>query len=436
MSERKTATRSSAFCRALLALTTVACVACGAPEGSADRSRGSTEGAGTSADQPEVVPGVEVLLADSVDLVRGRRAGLITNQTGIARSGESSVDLLHGSEAVELVALFSPEHGIRGEAEAGERVADEVDERTRLPVHSLYGDTRRPTPSMLEGVEVLLFDIQDVGARYYTYVSTMGLAMEAAAERDIPFVVLDRPNPITGARVQGNVLDTAHASFVGRYPVAMRHGMTVGEIARLVRRRRIPDLELHVVPARGWRRSLWYDETGLPWVAPSPNMRELTTAIHYPGTCLFEGTNLSVGRGTDRPFEQIGAPGLDGAALARSLNRRGLEGVRFEAVTFTPADPGDGKFGGETVDGVRFVLTDRRVYDPTRAGVAALLEARRLAGDRWRWRREHFDRLAGTDRLREAVERGETLSEITERWDEERGRFVAARDSFLIYAER
>lgn len=436
MSERKTATRSSAFCRALLALTTVACVACGAPEGSADRSRGSIEGAGASADRHEVVPGVEVLLADSVDLVRGRRAGLITNQTGITRSGESSVDLLHGSEAVELVALFSPEHGIRGEAEAGERVADEVDDRTGLPVHSLYGDTRRPTPSMLEGVEVLLFDIQDVGARYYTYVSTMGLAMEAAAERDIPFVVLDRPNPITGARVQGNVLDTAHASFVGRYPVAMRHGMTVGEIARLVRRRRIPDLELHVVPARGWRRSLWYDETGLPWVAPSPNMRELTTAIHYPGTCLFEGTNLSVGRGTDRPFEQIGAPGLDGAALARRLNRRGLEGVRFEAVTFTPADPGDGKFGGETVDGVRFVLTDRRVYDPTQAGVAALLEARRLAGDRWRWRREHFDRLAGTDRLREAVERGETLSEITGRWDEERGRFVAARDSFLIYAER
>lgn len=413
--------RSVLWCL-LWALTTAAC------------------GTGEEADAPgreggdrAVVPGVEVLLSDSLHLVRGRRVGLITNQTGIARSGESSIDLLDGAGGVELVALFSPEHGIRGEADAGAAVESGRDGKTGLPVHSLYGETRKPTAGMLEGIDVLLFDIQDVGARYYTYVSTMGLAMEAAAEHGLAFVVLDRPNPVGGRLVQGNVLDPAHASFVGRYPVAMRHGMTVGEMARFVRARRTPELELHVVPARGWERDRWFDETGLPWVAPSPNMRGLATATHYPGTCLFEGTNLSVGRGTDRPFEQVGAPWLDATRLAERLNGRGLPGVRFEAVTFTPGDPSDGKFGGETVRGVRFLATDREVYDPTLAGAAALLEARRAAGARWAWHREHFDRLSGTDRLREGVEAGEPLEEIAERWREQRRAFRAVRDSFLIY---
>ena len=406
----------------LWALTTAAC-------GSVEEADRPERGAGNET----VVPGVEVLLSDSLSLVRGRRVGLITNQTGVARSGRSSIDLLARPDGVRLVALFSPEHGIRGEAEAGAAVEGEVDEKTGLPVHSLYGDTRKPTAGMLEDVDVLLFDIQDVGARYYTYVSTMGLAMEAAAEQGLPFVVLDRPNPVGGRLVQGNVLDTGHASFVGRYPVAMRHGMTVGELARFIRARRTPGLELHVVPARGWERGRWFDQTGLPWVAPSPNMHDLTTATHYPGTCLFEGTNLSVGRGTDRPFEQIGAPWLDAEELADRLSARGLEGVRFETVVFTPEDPGDGKFGGRAVRGVRFVATDRRTYDPTLAAVAALLEARRLAGDRWRWRRSHFDRLAGTERLRASVEEGERLEAVAERWRGQRRAFRAVRDSFLIY---
>lgn len=406
----------------LWALTTAAC---GAGEESPPADGG--------ADDPGAVPGVEVLLSDSLGLVRGRQAGLITNQTGVARSGESTIDLLDRAEGVELVALFSPEHGIRGEADAGAEVESEVDPETGLPVHSLYGDTRRPTPQMLEGVDVLLFDIQDVGARYYTYVSTMGLAMEAAAEHGLAFVVLDRPNPVGGRLVQGNVLDTAHATFVGRYPVAMRHGMTVGELARFIRARRTPGLELHVVPARGWERDRWFDETGLPWVAPSPNMRDLSTATHYPGTCLFEGTNLSVGRGTERPFEQIGAPWLAAGELAERLNGRDLPGVRFEAVTFAPEDPSDGKFGGRTVRGVRFVATDREAYDPTLAAVAALLEARRLAGDRWTWHRSHFDRLAGTERLRASVEEGEELAAVAERWRTARRDFRAVRDSFLIY---
>lgn len=407
----------------LSALTTT--TACGTSE-DGPRSDG--------ADEPAAVrPGVEVLVSDSLSLVEGRRVGLITNQTGVDRSGESSIDLLDRAAEVELVALFSPEHGIRGEADAGAEVESTVDDETGLPVHSLYGDTRKPTAEMLEGLDALMFDIQDVGARYYTYVSTMGLAMEAAAEHGLEFVVLDRPNPVGGHRVQGNVLDTSHASFVGRYPVAMRHGMTVGELARFVRARRTPALELHVVPARGWERDRWFDETGLPWVAPSPNMRSLTTATHYPGTCLFEGTNLSVGRGTDRPFEQIGAPWLDAPELASRLNRRQLPGVRFDTVTFTPEDPSDGKFGGRTSRGVRFVATDREAYDPALAGAAALLEARRLAGDRWSWHREHFDRLAGTELLRISIEEGESLEAIADRWAAGRSDFRAVRDSFLIY---
>lgn len=383
--------------------------------------------------QADVRPGVEVLLRDSIGLVAGRRVGLVTNHTGVDRQGRSTIDRLARDGSVRLVALYSPEHGIRGEEGAGEAVAGARDPRTGLPIHSLYGETRKPTPASLEGVEALVFDIQDVGARYYTYVSTMALAMEAAAEQGLPFVVLDRPNPLGGRLVQGNVLDTAYASFVGRHPVPMRHGMTVGELARLINDRHGVGVELHVVPARGWTRDQWFDETGLPWVAPSPNMPSLASATHYPGTCLFEGTNLSVGRGTDRPFQQVGAPWLDGRELARRLERRPLQGVRFRPVRFTPRDPGDGKYGGREVRGVRFVVTDRHRYDPTRAAVAALLEARRLAGDKWTWRTRHFDRLAGGDRLRRTVDAGRPLEEIVGPWAEEREAFRDVRTDYLLY---
>ena len=266
-----------------------------------------------------VRPGIEVLLSDSIALVRGRRVGLITNHTGRDRSGTPSIDLLAGHPEVELVALYSPEHGIRGSAEAGVRVAGSVDERTGLPVHSLYGETRTPTAEMLEGVEVLLFDIQDVGARYYTYLSTMALAMEAAGEHGIPFVVLDRPNPIGGDPVQGNVLDPGFASFVGLYPIPMRHGLTAGEFARMAVGEFGVQVELSVAVADGWRRTMPFEDTGIPWIAPSPNMPSVESALHYPGTCLFEGTPISVGRGTDRAFQLVGAPWLDGEELARRL---------------------------------------------------------------------------------------------------------------------
>ncbi len=418
-----------------LVLVVAACG--GAEESGAEAGSASSAGADAAtatSGEAAVVPGLEVLLSDSLHLVRDLRVGLVTNHTALARDGTHAIDLLDGSDAVELAALYSPEHGIRGEAEAGEKVASGRDARTGLPIHSLYGDTRKPTPEMLEGVEVLLFDIQDIGARYYTYVWTMALAMEAAGEAGIPFVVLDRPNPIGGVKVQGNVLDPAFASFVGLYPVPMRHGMTPGELARLLRAEHGVRAELHVVPAAGWHRGARFPETGLPWVAPSPNMPSLESALHYPGTCLFEGTNLSVARGTERPFQQIGAPWLDGEELARRLDARALPGVRFEAVRFTPENPGDGKFGGTEVLGVRFHRTGPE-YDPTRAAVAALVEARRLAGEDWAWRPGHFDRLAGTDALRTGIEAGRGAGELTAGWDEQLEGFRDRRARHLIYPD-
>ncbi len=408
-------------------LLAVNLVARGGRESAVDASGGAgAQAAG------EARPGIEVLLADSIHLVEGRRAGLVTNHTGIDRRGVSTIDLLHRDARLELVALYSPEHGIRGEAEAGELVDSGMDASTGLPIHSLYGATRKPTPEMLEGVEVLLFDIQDIGARYYTYVYTMALAMEAAGEAGIPFVVLDRPNPIGGAEVQGNVLDPAFASFVGMYPIPMRHGMTPGELARLFQGEFGVDVELGVAPLSGWSRSDWFTDTGLPWVAPSPNMPSVESARHYPGTCLFEGTNLSVGRGTPIAFQQIGAPWLDGEALAANLTAYGLPGVRFEAVRFVPENPGDGKHGGVEVGGVRLVATDPG-YDPTEAAAAALIEAAALSGDRWEWREAAFDRLAGTDRLRLAVEAGASLEEVRAAWQPDLIEFRRVRERYLLY---
>lgn len=386
-------------------------------------------------------PGNEGLMADSSHLVAGRRVGLITNHTGLTRNQTHAVDHLR-SQDVEIVALFAPEHGIRGTVAepasggTGDQagwVESGVDEITGLPVRSLYGEALKPTPEMLSDIEVLLFDIQDIGARYYTYVSTMALAMQAAAENGIPFVVLDRPNPISGDLVQGNVLEPEHSSFVGLYPVPMRHGMTAGELARMFNDHFEVGVELHVVPTAGWERDAWFDQTGLPWVNPSPNMPSLESATHYPGTCLFEGTNLSVGRGTPLAFQQIGAPWLDGAVLAERLNAYELAGVRFEAVNFTPEGPHDRKYDGELVNGVRLIATDRNVYDPTLAGVAALIEARRMAGQRWEWRRGHFDRLAGTTRLREQIEAGAQLADATSDWNDEVVAFKQIRARYLLY---
>lgn len=385
------------------------------------------------AGQPGLVrPGVEVLLTDSLQLVAGRRVGLVTNHTGKDRTGVSTIDLLAEHPAVELVALFSPEHGIRGAAEAGVHVESGIDERTGLPVHSLYGNARKPAPETLDGVEVLVFDIQDVGARYYTYLSTMTLAMEAAGEEGVPFVVLDRPNPIGGETVQGNVLDPAFASFVGPYPVPMRHGLTAGEFARMAVGEFGVAATLKVVAADGWTRGMAFQDTGVPWVAPSPNMPSVESALHYPGTCLFEGTPLSVGRGTDRAFQQVGAPWLDADELAIRLAALDVPGAVFIPVRFTPANPGDRKFGGVESHGVR-VVADSPEYDPTLAALALLVEARAISGDRWNWREAHFDRLAGTDALRLALEAGASYQELADGWGDGIAAYLERRRPYLLY---
>jgi uncharacterized protein YbbC (DUF1343 family) len=285
---------------------------------------------------------------------------------------------------------------------------------------------------MLEGIDVLLFDLQDIGARYYTYVYTMAYAMEEAGRHGVRFVVLDRPNPIGGEAVQGNVLDPAYSTFVGLYPIPMRHGMTPGELARLYVGAFGIEVDLAVVPVAGLTRTMTFPDTGLPWVPPSPNIPSVVSALAYPGTCLFEGTPLSVGRGTREAFAWVGAPWLDGSALAAALNGYGFEGVRFEPVAFTPASPGDGKFDGVEVHGVRVVPEDP-AFDAPRIGVAMVVEAYRLSGDRWSWNVAHFDRLAGTDALRRGIEGGLSLDDLTATWEGQLRAFEAMRDPYLIY---
>lgn len=409
--------------------------ACSAPPGQATSRESSTPS--------QVRLGIQVLLEDSVHLVRGRRVGLMTNHTGVfslgvgmeggaPRESGSVIDALHEAPDIELVALFGPEHSIRGDEQPGVRIESEVDANTGVPIHSLYGRVTKPTPEMLSDVDVLVFDMQDVGARYYTYVSTMARAMEAAGENNIPFIVLDRPNPIRGDVVQGTVLDPAFSTFVGLYPVPMRHGMTVGELARMYVGEFGIDVELHVVPLDGWTRDMMFDETNLEWIAPSPNMPSIESALAYPGTCLFEGTPLSVGRGTDRPFQWVGAPWLDGEALAVALNLYNIEGVRFEATSFTPATPGDAKFDGVAVEGVRLVA-ESTTYDAPRASVAMLIETYRASAENWTWNVAHFDRLAGNDALRMGIEAGDGLEALTASWDTALSDFERLRTPYLIY---
>ena len=376
--------------------------------------------------------GVDVLLENPA-VLRHQRVGLITNQTGRSADGRSTIDLLYARTDLRLLKLFAPEHGLRGAAAPGEPITNSRDAAIGLPVYSLYGQTLKPTPAMLAGLDVLVFDLQDVGARYYTYIWTMALAMRAAAEQHLRFVVLDRPDPLGGALVQGNVLDPHFASFVGLYPVPMRYGLTPGELARYLNSEEGIGVDLAVVPLAGWRRTRYYDETGLPWTPPSPNMPDVESAIHYPGVCLFESTNLSVGRGTPRAFQQVGAPWMNNVELVRRLAAYSLAGVRFEAVTFTPAQPGDGKFADQVVRGVRFITTDRTTYDPTHAALAALGEIQRLHADKLTWNVARFDQRAGSTRVREQILAGAPLTEITQGWEAQLAAFKRQSAPYLLY---
>jgi uncharacterized protein YbbC (DUF1343 family) len=388
---------------------------------------------GRGATPPGVRPGIDVLLSDSLSVVRGRRVGLVTNQAGVDARGISDVTRLLDA-GVRLVALFSPEHGFRGAADPGTAVGSAVDSATGLPIYSLYGRNTAPTDSMLAGVELLLVDLPDAGARYYTYLFTTIEVMRAAAGRGIAVVVLDRPDPIGGA-VQGNVLDTAWRTPVGQLAVPMRYGMTLGELARLARADLGLTTALRVIPLAGWRREAALDATGLPFIPPSPNLQSLEALFDYPGTCLFEGTNLSVGRGTDAAFRQVGAPWLDTAAVLARVRTGGPAGVAFRGVRFTPRAPGDGKYGDTALAGIRLEVTDRDRYDPTAAAVALLAAIRAVHGDRFGWIPRHFDRLAGGPDLRAQLEAGVAPAAIVAGWAGPVRAFKARRREFLLYPE-
>ena len=378
-----------------------------------------------------VRPGVEVFLADVPSQVRGRRIGLITNHAGIDRAGTSDVDLLASRKDLKLVALFAAEHGIRGTAAAGERVTDERDAKTGVPIFSLYqAEDRGPAPAMLEGVDVLVYDLPEVGGRTWTYVSTMALSMQAAVKKKIPFVVLDRPNPIGGEIVEGALLDPAFKSFVGMYPIPARHGMTVGELATFFNQAFGIGVNLIVSRTANWRRSQWFTDTGLPWRNPSPNLRSPAALNNYPGTVYFEGTNLTEGRGTDRPFEQIGAPWLDAAAVATAMNEQRLPGIRFDATTVR-VERGAAKFPGQTIPAIRFDITDRETYRPVRTSLLLIDAIRRRHPADFAWGKS-IDRLTGSDKVRLAIDGG-TLPALLEQWDREAAAFREQRKPFLLY---
>ena len=377
-----------------------------------------------------VIPGIEVLLNERLDLVRGKRIGLVTNHTGIDRRGRHDIDLLRALQGVKLVALLSPEHGIRGQAQAGETVSNTKDAASGLPIYSLYGQVTRPTAEMLSGVEVLLYDIQDLGVRFYTYISTMRECMEAAASKGIPFIVLDRPDPLGGEIIEGGLLDPQFKSFVGAYEIPIRYGMTPGELARYYCEENDLHLHLEVVKMKGWRRGDWYDQTGLPWVAPSPNIPDLESALVYPGTCLVEGTNLSEGRGTAKPFRIVGAPWIDGDWLARSLNERQLPGTKFLAASFIPTQS---KFTGQTCRGVEIQIMDRTRFRPLPGTIELLKAVRSKYSEHFQWNRDHFDRLAGSSQLRLAIDQGQGTQEIILEWQHRLKDFEQKRQKFLLY---
>jgi uncharacterized protein YbbC (DUF1343 family) len=386
-----------------------------------------------------VLPGIEVLLADSLHLVRGKRVGLVTNHTGTDRCGRRSVDLLVAAPGVRVTALFAPEHGLSGAARGGARIRSGRDSAGGVPVHSLYGERLAPTPDMLREVDVLLYDVQDVGARPYTFVWTMALAARAAGQAGKPLLVLDRPDPIRADRVGGALIAPRYRSITGLHPVALRYGLTPGELARWLVGAGHVRAEVGVVPMRGYRRSMWWEDTGMPWTAPSPNIRDVETALLYPGLVFFEATNVSEGRGTARPLRTVGAPWLtDAAAAARELNALGLPGVRFEA-TRRAVRAGE-KFGGRTIPMIDVVVTDRDRVEPVEVGAQMLRVLYRRHPGAWRFQARGLEELSGTADLRRTVTAAGTpdagaraLDALLRRWRSEAAAFQAATREYWLY---
>ena len=359
-----------------------------------------------------------------ISWVKGKGIGLITNQTGLNGQLVALSTLLSDHPGTRIQALFAPEHGMEGTAQAGEKI------ESSAKVFSLYGIHERPTAAMLDGVEILVFDIQDVGSRFYTYISTMQKCMQAAAESGIPFIVLDRPNPIGGDQMEGPLLEPGLESFVGIAQIPIRHGLTTGEMAFLLRSKGQLDLNLRVVPLSGWNRSKWFDETGLTWIAPSPNMPTLETAIVYPGLCLIEGTNLSEGRGTTLPFQLIGAPWLDSIHLAGRLNALKLKGVRFRPQAFTPTFS---KYAGQRCSGIQIHVRDRRQFSPIRTAMHILRQIKINHPKKLQFEERFFDQLAGNRWIRKMLQDGSSVESIVLRWQADLERFKKERGKFLLY---
>jgi len=381
-----------------------------------------------------VTTGLEQFIGRPPRAAIGVRLGLLTNPSGIDRRLRSTVDRLTALPEVTLTALYGPEHGVRGEAQAGEHVETSLDARSGLPVYSLYGESRMPTSEMLEPIDVMVIDLQDVGVRFTTYISTVANVLDTCAGHGKGVVVLDRPNPLTGTRVAGNVLDPDYESFIGIHPIPILHGLTIGEFARLwARDHRLPAPA--IVPMAGWRRDMWFDETGLPWVPPSPNLPTLDAVTIFPGTCLIEGTNLSEGRGTTRPFEFIGAPWVDPEELTNALDELDLAGVSFRPVSFTPMFS---KHTGSRCGGVQLYVTDREAFDAVAFGPLLLATLKRLNPDDFTWLPPvdgayFIDKLAGGSGLREAIDAGASIPDLLDQWSRDAATFAANRSDILLY---
>jgi uncharacterized protein YbbC (DUF1343 family) len=393
-----------------------------------------------SMDSAKVRTGLDVFLVDHLSKLQGKRVGIITNQTGIASSGEHIADILGSIEGLSIGALYAPEHGIRGDLPDVTKMASYVDKRTGIQVWSLYGEHLKPTPEMLADVDVLIYDIQDVGARFYTFISTMGLAMEAASEHGKQFIVLDRPNPINGVTIEGPIIEESHFSFVGMYPIPVRYGMTPGEMAWMIKgenwMKGMDELDLKVISMDGWKRAMWYDQTGLPWVKPSPNIPSILTAAVYPGICLIEALNLSEGRGTMRPFEQIGAPWIDSHMLAENMNALRLPGIYFKPITYTPvmlpqAAPWN-KYRDQDVNGLSLIITDRDKLRPLQVAVHLLVTLRKHYPAELELR-ENLERLIGISSFRKSIDAMRSPEDILAEWDAGIRAFDKARQKYLLY---
>jgi len=400
----------------LVVIAAVACVVpCAGPQGKTGHG-----------DDGRTRPGIDMLEAQNPNPLRGKRIGLITNQTGVDSRGARTIDILAGMKGSKLEAIFSPEHGIAGRLDA--LVANATDAATGVSIYSLYGETRRPTDAMLKGIDVLVFDIQDAGVRFYTYITTMAYCMEQAAKHHIEFIVLDRPNSLGGDVIEGPVLDRDRISFTGYFPMPVRYAMTMGELAEMFNAENKIGVELNVFPMMNWKRSETYDQTGLKWIPPSPNLRTVNEAFLYPGIEILQAGGVSVGRGTDTPFELIGAPWIQGAELAAELNRRAVPGVKFQTALFTPEV---GVYKGVYCQGVSITITDRAVLDSMRMGLEIAEALQRLYPKQFQL--EKINELLGSQATLEQLERGVEPVRIAASWREELDKFRSVREKYLLY---